>query len=174
MPVHRHAIDVEANTEQVVPAAELRGDYTWFILGLAYCMIKIDRSLIEAYRSALGKSVPVLTHRADRPLTSMEGSQAYDSNPWSGTIQGIPREHARDFIDYAASFEFLRKDTGHSWICNFQEVNLADPFGGVRLVPTWVALPCNTTLKRVAVVSAGNIGIANKINVHMHQVTGHG
>ncbi len=132
-----------------MPSNGLDGEHEWFILGLAYCMIKIDTSLIEAYRDALGQSLKIKSHLAPRPLLYVQGSDSWERNPWAGTIQGIPAEHARSFIDFAATHVFRRNDTGHDWLCNFRQVTLWDPFTPYgHEVKVWVALPRNTTLRR--------------------------
>ncbi len=149
VPVHRHKLDVEQRFEEVTTASVLEGGHQWFVLGLAYCMVKVDRSLIEAYRDALGESIKILTHQAPRPLLEVMGSEAWRANPWSATIQGIPDSHAMPFIDYISSFMFRRQDTGHDWSCGFRELVITDPFFATpRQVTCWVALPRNMTLRR--------------------------
>jgi hypothetical protein len=153
VPVHHRKIDVEKRFEAITSASSLPGDYTWFLLGLAYCLIKVDRSLIEAFQSAMGKNVPLLTHQSAHPLVYMRGSDAWSRNPWSGIVQGIPHEHAQAFVDYVVSFKFHKADTGEDWCCGFQETQIMDPFlvttrVALPVVNLWVATPQNLTLGR--------------------------
>ncbi len=161
VPLHRHKIEVEQRFEEITTTRALSSDYDWVILGLAYCLIKIDTSLIEAYRDALGESIQIKSHLADHPLVLVRGSSSWDSNPWAGTIQGLPLEHMGPFIDYVATHVFRRHDTGHDWICNFKQIEIPDPFSPLdRHVTAWVALPRNTTLKRSLVLEP-LLGVGN-------------
>lgn len=149
-PVHHTTIDADQRFESVVPATGLDPAYQWFCLGLAYCLIKIDRSLFEVFQAAGNLSIPIKTHRADRSIIDIPASN-YEVNPWSAMIQGIPREHGRNFIDFIASYKFDRKDTGHQWCCNFQELRCADPLASEAsraAVNIWFALPRNMTTGR--------------------------
>ncbi len=150
VPVHHTKIEAAKRYETVEPATSLSEEFSWFFLGLAYCVIKIDRSLFEVYQSAGGISVPIKSHRADHPIASVQGADEFDRNPWSGTIQGISHFHARPFMDFISSYEFARKDTGDNWRCTFQQVRITDPLvtGEKRPVDCWFALPVNLTKKR--------------------------
>lgn len=148
-PVHRTQIDAEKRHEEATPAYELSSEYQWYYLGFAYCLIKVDRSLFEVFQAAGDLSIPVKTHRSDKPLVQVAGAD-FAKNPWAYIIQGIPVSIAPTFTDFVASYQFRKIDTGDSWCCHFQPVRIADPFfqGFRRGVDVMVALPANLTKKR--------------------------
>jgi hypothetical protein len=160
---HGHGqIEVEQRFEAIEPSPNgLDDDRSWFILGLAYCLIKIDRSLMEAYQYSLGQSLRLKTHQAARPLIDVNGSTEWPANPWSGIIQGIERQHAQAFVNYLESYKFHRRDTGQVWQCQVVHTAIADPFSQApRKLMASVALPCNTTLRRALKIVAPAFGAA--------------
>lgn len=120
---------------------------TWIHLGFAYVLIRIDRSLFEAFNaSALaGDQIQVRTVRTEGQVAAIHGGD-YGSNPWSHVLQGVPKERAKAFIDFVASYRFVRKGPPDvQYLCNFQEIQCADPSvpdarPGRRL-PIWFAMP---------------------------------
>src|SRR5690348_9484616 len=79
VPVHHTTIDAEERHENPEPTSGLAPGYTWFCLGLAYCLIRIDRSLFEVFQAAKNKTLPVRTHRADQAISAVNGSN-YELN----------------------------------------------------------------------------------------------
>jgi hypothetical protein len=155
----RHSVETEQRFEGIEPSQPLDPALSWFYLGFAYALIRVDRSLFEAYQDALGKNIAIRSYRADYTLVPMQGSKSWSTNPWSGTIQGIEASHAKPFIDYIASFLFRRQDSGQEWTCGFMETMLQDPFSGPgQQVAVWVACPTNETLKRQVQVTSGLLG----------------
>jgi hypothetical protein len=158
---HGHQqIEVDQKFEAIGASPNrLSDDYEWVILGLAYCLIKIDRSLMEAYQYSLGKSVALKTYQAPHPLIDVNGSSEWRLNPWSGIIQGLERDRIQGFVDYVRSYRFHRTDTGHQWFCRFEQVVLADPFSQEPAKHNvWLALPTNLSLRRFMHVMTPGLG----------------
>ncbi len=146
-PIHHTKIDADQKYESIVPATRLADGYTWFVLGFAYCLVKVDRSLFEVYQAAGNITISVKSHRAEKPLFRILGSDMAMGNPWAYTIQGIPTAHAKPFIDFISSFRLTRQ--ANDWCCNFEEINILDPFSAERhVVSTWFALPGNIDRQR--------------------------
>jgi hypothetical protein len=149
VPAHSTQIDAEQRHEELEPGRPLDPELTWFSLGLAYSLIKIDRSLFEVYQAAGNFTIPVRSYQAAEPIISAPGSE-YHTNPWIAIVQGIPASHRRPFIDFVASYLFSRGATKYR--CGFQEIRVRDPFAESG-VPVWFALPDNTTARRRVVVA---------------------
>jgi hypothetical protein len=149
VPLHHTKIDAEKRHETPTSTAQLSEEFKWFYLGFAYCLIKVDRSLLEIFQSAASKTIPIRTHKAPNPIVRVQGAD-FGKNPWAYIIQGIPRPLAQQFADFIASYQFNRPDTGEHWCCDFKEVRIADPFFTTyrRGVDIMVALPANLTKKR--------------------------
>ncbi len=149
VPVHHTTVDAEKRHETPTSASELASEFKWFYLGFAYCLIKVDRSLLEVFQSAANKTIPVRTHKSPTPIVKVQGAD-FAKNPWAYIIQGIPANLAQTFADFVASYQFNRTDTGDKWRCTFQDVRIADPFFTTykRGVDVMVALPVNTSAKR--------------------------
>lgn len=115
---------------------------TWYLPGLLYALVGLDRSVFEMYRAASGKSLRVRCHATQEPLMGLLGSSLKSSNPWFYTIQGIPHGDAPGFEAYLASFVF--RAPGGTWTASWGAGEVVDPFwSGNRWVPVRVALPRN-------------------------------
>lgn len=142
--------------EEFSPApAQLDDQQAWFINGLAYCMMGLDRSLFELFSHGLHAAVPVVTYRTDAPLALFDGVDV-SQNQWFYTIQGISPDQARDFVDYIETFRFDDPRRTVSWHLAVHTIRIADPFyveGGMRRgVYARLVLPgCITTKRRVVV-----------------------
>jgi hypothetical protein len=128
---------------------------TWIHLGFAYVLIRIDRSLFEVFNaSALaGDQLQVRTVRTEGTVASINGGD-YGANPWGHVLQGVPKDRAKAFIDFVASYRFVRKGPPEvQYLCNFQEVQCADPSvpdaNSPRRIPIWFALPSRGDRKLV-------------------------
>jgi hypothetical protein len=121
---------------------------TWVHLGLAYVLIRIDRSLIEVFNASAfaGDQMEVRTVRAEGPVAEVVGGD-YSANPWGYIVQGLPAAKAKAFIDFVASYKFVRRgeDRTVEYWCNFQEIECNDPTAPdanpPRKVKVWFALP---------------------------------
>jgi hypothetical protein len=161
-PFRYQKIEVEKRFEEfdALPNS-LNPEMGWFILGLAYCMIRIDRSLMEAYRYSLGHSFVLSTYQVGRPLLAVNGSTAWAENEWSGIIQGVEPTHVQSLIDYLESYQFNRHDTKHCWRIRFKSTTIVDPFAsGDRKVRAYIALPQNITQQRGMIVASPALGSA--------------
>jgi hypothetical protein len=164
-PVHHTTIDAEKRFESITPATGLDPDLQWYCLGLAYCLIKIDRSLFEVFQAAGNLSMPIQTHQADHPIMQIPGVNLV-GNPWSGIVQGIPPRHGAAFREFVSSYQFNRIDTGDQWCCTFQDIRSGDPMvsGERRGVNIWYALPHNlTTKRRIALLREPGLMLADPI-----------
>lgn len=140
-------MDAEKRFEELEAGQPLSSDYAWFCLGLAYCMVKIDRSLFEVFQSAGNRSFALKTHRADSALCTVDKA-SYHTNPWSATVQGLPRNLGQTFADFVSSYEFVRKDTGDTWKVEWLSAPVHDPFVAGHVVDIHYAMPVNVTKKR--------------------------
>ena len=164
VPVKHTQIDAEKRHEEVTDAAALSQDFSWFFLGFAYALIPgLDRSLIEVYQAASGKTIPVRTHRARRDhIVDVKGAN-FAGNPWAWLIQGIPLEHAEPFKAFVASYRFKALPGGTAsaevqspgeqlWLVDWINFRIADPVipAGTltRAVDVTFALPVNATTGR--------------------------
>lgn len=163
VPVKHTQIDAEKRHEEVTPATVLDPDFAWFFLGFAYTLIPgLDRSLIEVYQAAGGKTIPVRTHRATAHIAEVNKAN-FAANPWAWLIQGIPREHADPFREFVASYRFKAVPGGTAsaevthvdeqlWRVDWIQLRIGDtqtPAGvGRRGVDVSFALPANETTKR--------------------------
>lgn len=153
----RSSFDALQRYEEIEPGRPLDSEYGWFCLGLAYAMVKVDRSLFEVFMSAANQNFRLRTYGALRPLCSVPGSE-YHTNPWSGTVQGIPAASHRGhdlpqvFADFVSSYQFKRKDTGHTWRIRFQSLEVPDPFSPGHGATIHYALPVNETKRRKMVL----------------------
>lgn len=164
VPVKHTQIDAEKRHEEVTDATSLSQDFSWFFLGFAYALIPgLDRSLIEVYQAASGKTIPVRTHKARRDhIVDVHGAN-FAVNPWAWLIQGIPLEHTEPFKAFVASYRFKALPGGTAsaeiqspgeqlWLLDWVTFRIADPVlpAGTlnRAVEVTFALPINTTTGR--------------------------
>ena len=169
VPVHHTSIEAEGRNEIAVSCSGLDPDRQWFALGLMYTLIQgIDRSVFEVFRSAgAPRGFNVLTHQADKAVLEVEGAD-FSRNPWSGVLQGIPRDCADKFSAFLASYRFksgspdILGATDQVWRVDWADVRMADPFRD-QLVGTYVrvALPVNLRTGRgVRLVRGAGLGLA--------------
>lgn len=130
-PVHPTTIQVDRRPEVFTEAAGLDPDYRWFYLGFAMVFINPGRSLFEVYQMAANRTIPVKSHRATH-LAVEFANPAYHVNPLAPVFQGIPEPEAAAFVDYIASYQFVRKQTGQSFCIDFVDVRMADPLQEAR------------------------------------------
>lgn len=140
-------MDAERRFEELEPGRSLSSDYAWFCLGLAYCLVKIDRSLFEVFQAAGNQSFQLKTYRADKALCHIDRAK-YHENPWSATVQGLPHNLAVQFSDFVSSYDFVRKDTGDTWKVEWISAQMNDPFHESHLVDIHYAMPVNVTKRR--------------------------
>lgn len=158
-------MDADKRFEEIEPGRPLSSDYAWFCLGLAYCMVKIDRSLMEVFQSAGNQTFQLRTYRADTALCVVDKA-AYHTNPWSATIQGLPRNLGQKFADFVSTYEFIRKDTGDHWNVRWLSTQIRDPFMNGHLVDVHYAMPVNITKKRKFMqVSRGLVPVLGMVHV---------
>lgn len=164
VPVKHTQIDAEKRHEDVTDVTSLNLDFSWFFLGFAYALIPgLDRSLLEVYQAASGKTIPVRTHRARRDHIVDVTGASFAENPWAWLIQGIPREHTEPFKAFVASYRFKALPGGTAsaevqapgeqiWLVDWINFRIADPVLPVgtlsRAVDVTFALPANETTGR--------------------------
>lgn len=148
-PVNHTKILADHRFEQPQSFTGFSAEYTWFFLGFAYTLIKIDRSLFEVYQSFANETVPVRTFQADRYFLQVPQAPNFKLNQNAYIIQGIPSEYAERFVAFVESYVFDRKDTNEAWRCQFGTTLVPDPFALVVMpLPLTIAYPVNTTKKR--------------------------
>jgi hypothetical protein len=159
--VGTHAETVEAAPNRLDP------ELTWFVPGLAYCMMGLDRSLFELYAWASSRTVPVKTYRTQTPLCLFTGVDI-SANPWFHTVQGISSDVARVLIEYIASFEFRRGqvEPKQVWALVPEKLRIRDPFVSARTqgvnVIAW--LPhCRTTGRRVVCTEPAGLQLSTPV-----------
>jgi hypothetical protein len=116
--------------DQHRPVRELDPGLAWIHLGLAYVMIRIDRSLFEVFNAAAeaGRHINPVNVETPGPVAHVNGAE-YHRNPWSRILQGVPKDRIREFVDFAASYRFVRRlpdGTEKSYWCNFKELECLD------------------------------------------------
>jgi hypothetical protein len=137
-PVGRGKVAVPVSYyETAEPANELAADYAWYWPGLLYMAVGLDRSIFAMFQDGFGKSFRVKTHRADEPIVTFAGADKA-TNPWSGTVQGIPMEYADDFNGFVASYKFVRP--GKTWRVAPTPTRLADPLRKQHRIGVWCTL----------------------------------
>lgn len=147
-PLHHTKIDADKRYEEATPTTALDPTFDWFVLGFAYCLVRIDRSLFEVFQAAGNLTLPLKTHRSQGQLASVIGADL-SGNSWMYIVQGVPKAYTQRFMDFVASYRFVRRDTAEDWCCTFQAVRIHDPFSGDRSVSeVWYALPHNLTRGR--------------------------
>jgi len=111
--------------EKAEPTSKLDDSMTWYWPGLVYMAIGLDRSIFAMFMDGLRKRFIVKTHTSADPIVGFAGADKA-TNPWSGTLQGIPTEHADAFDGYIASYSFTRP--GKVWRVRPTVTRIADPF----------------------------------------------
>ncbi len=159
--------------EEVNPSPKnLDSDHAWYFPACAYCMIGMDRSLFELYSWYKHAAVPVLTHRAEKPIAELEGVDI-SKNPWFYTVQGIDQNDARAFKEYIESYEFNDRKNNLQWRLHIQPMRTTDPFmdSDVRVgVPMYLMLPeCLTTRRRVMVTREPGLAL-NPLRLGVRQL----
>lgn len=118
-----------ASREQVEPSPTYLGsDYAWHVLGMAYWVVGLDRSAFDLFATALNKSVPVKTYRAESPIFTVQGT---DGDPvWSRIVQGIDHTLNPLFVEHLESYEFRRPQG----VCSVraETMRVADPFAAEK------------------------------------------
>lgn len=145
----------KSHTEEIAPSPKyLDRDRTWFVPALAYCMMRMDRSLFELYSWAIDKDIDVISHRTDRPITEFRGVDV-SKNAWFHTIQGIDSSLAGAFIEYIKTYKFNDKINSVEWCLHAVPLRIADPFsdGDIKSgIDAIVFLPeCMTTKRKVCI-----------------------
>lgn len=143
VPVHHHPIGGERRHDAPTAATGLDPDFEWFFLGLVYANIAgIDRSLFEIYKAAGDIRLEVRTHRASDSIIDVANS-SFHTNPNSGCIQGIPKEHAAPFKEYMASWRFRYSakpgliyggpEKAQLWRVDWAQIYIADPLARTKV-----------------------------------------
>jgi len=138
VPIGRAKVAVpQLYFESATPTARLDDSYTWYWPALIYMAIGLDRSIFAMFQDGLRTSFTVKTHQSSDPIVGFAGA-SNATNPWSGTVQGIPTQHAAAFDGYVASYKFVRPD--RVWRVTPTPTRIADPFVQHQRVGAWCTL----------------------------------
>jgi len=141
-----------AHIEEISPSpARLDHDKLWFFPGLAYCMMRMDRSLFELYSWATDKAVSVMSYRADKPIALFHGADISD-NPWFYTVQGVDQGLGKLFSDYISTYRFRDSKRNAEWRLVPTATRIADPFANSEGIDVTLLLPANLTSNRRVVI----------------------
>lgn len=151
----------KSHVEEIAPSPKyLDRERTWFIPALAYCMMRMDRSLFELYSWAIDKDIDVVSYRTDSPLVTFSGVDI-SKNPWFHTVQGAETPIAGAFTEYIKTYKFNDTINNVEWCLHAAPLRIADPFhdGEMRSgIDAIVFLPeCMTTKRKVCVIKGAGL-----------------
>lgn len=137
---HRSMKDVASQRrEQVEPSPNsLTNDLAWFVPGLAYALVGVDKSLFELASWEYNKSIQVTTYQADKPLFAFE-SVDVSKNKWAYIVQGISYDDVELFNGFVQSSMWTKKSI--KWRMAAETIRCRDPFEGYIGIELTFILP---------------------------------
>jgi hypothetical protein len=142
------------------PPRALSPDLAWFLPGMLYCVVGLDRSVFHMFSWAAKRDVRVVTHVASSPLVDIPHAGSIE-HPWFATLQGVDPAVAGPLVDYVESYRFNDQRRRLSWSVVATTLRIADPFSEEkRGVDVIALLPrCHTRAggRRIAPASEYNL-----------------
>lgn len=138
---HKDVSEVRKRESLSPSPTRLPQDKAWFLPGLLYVIVGLDKSIFELYHFESGVDLQPVTYRADNTLFTFDGVDPGSiKNPWFGTIQGIDMEYASDFVTFVSTALFKTKTD--AWSINSVQSRLRDPFAAEATgVDCWFLMP---------------------------------